>query len=38
MVEVEEVLVQRQKIDYKYNEDNILKELQEYRQNLRPTL
>ena len=30
MVEVEEVLVQRQKIDYKYNEDNILKELQEY--------
>ena len=30
MVAVEEVLVQRQKIDYKYNEDNILKELQEY--------
>ena len=30
MAEVEEVLVQRQKIDYKYNEDNILKELQEY--------
>ena len=30
MVEVEEVLVQRQKIDYKYNEDNILIELQEY--------
>ena len=30
MVEAEEVLVQRQKIDYKYNEDNILKELQEY--------
>ena len=30
MVVVEEVLVQRQKIDYKYNEDNILIELQEY--------
>ena len=30
MVEAEEVLVQRQKIDYKYNEDNILIELQEY--------
>ena len=30
MAEVEEVLVQRQKIDYKYNEDNILIELQEY--------
>ena len=30
MVVAEEVLVQRQKIDYKYNEDNILKELQEY--------
>ena len=33
MVEVEEVLVQRQKIDYKYNEDNILIELQEYIDN-----
>ena len=30
MVEVVEALVQKQKIDYKYNEDNILKELQEY--------
>ena len=30
MVEAVEVLVQRQKINYKYNEDNILKELQEY--------
>ena len=30
MVEVKEALVQKQKIDYKYNEDNILKELQEY--------
>ena len=29
MVEVEEALV-RKEIDYKYNEDNILKELQEY--------
>ena len=30
MVEVVEALVQKQKIDYKYNEDNILEELQEY--------
>ena len=30
MVEVVEALVQKQKIDYKYNEDNILIELQEY--------
>ncbi len=33
MVEVVEALVQKQKIDYKYNEDNILKELQEYIDN-----
>ena len=33
MVEVVEVLVQRQKIDYKYNEDNTLKELEEYIDN-----
>ena len=30
MVEVVEALVQKQKIDYKYNENNILIELQEY--------
>ena len=33
MVEVEEALVQSQKIDYKYNEDNTLKELEEYIDN-----
>ena len=31
MVEVVEALVQKQKIDYKYNEDNTLKELEEYK-------
>ena len=30
MVEVVEALVKKRKIDYKYNEDNILEELQEY--------
>ena len=33
MVEGQEALVQKQKIDYKYNEYNILKELQEYIDN-----
>ena len=33
MVEVVEALVQKQKIDYKYNEDNTLKELEEYIDN-----
>ena len=33
MVEAVEALVKKEKINYKYNEDNILKELQEYIDN-----